>query len=60
VTAAQVALPPGAELVTDPETAIAVISVAPTAEEMEEAEAPALELELEPTAPAPAPEAAES
>jgi large subunit ribosomal protein L25 len=58
VTAAQVALPPGAELVTDPETAIAVISVAPSAEEMEEAEAPAVELELEPTMPAPAPEAA--
>lgn len=35
VTAADVVLPPGAELAADPETVIAVVSVAPTAEQME-------------------------
>lgn len=35
VTAAEVALPAGAELVTEPETTIAIVSVAPTAEQME-------------------------
>lgn len=46
VTAAEVALPPGAELASDPETVVAMVSVAPTAEQMEaegagEVEAPA-------------------
>lgn len=36
VTAVQIELPPGAELAADPETLIAIISVAPTAEQMEE------------------------
>lgn len=35
VTAAEVALPPGAELASDPETVLAMVSVAPTAEQME-------------------------
>jgi large subunit ribosomal protein L25 len=35
VTAADIVLPVGAELATDPETVIAMVSVAPTAEEME-------------------------
>jgi large subunit ribosomal protein L25 len=35
VTAADIALPAGAELAADPETVIAIISVAPTAEQME-------------------------
>lgn len=35
VTAAQVTLPPGAELASDPETVVAMVSVAPTAEQME-------------------------
>jgi large subunit ribosomal protein L25 len=46
VTAADVALPEGAELVGDPDTVVAIISVAPTAEELEgetAAEAPAEE-----------------
>ena len=37
VTAAELVLPGGAELVADPETVIAVISAAPTADEMAEA-----------------------
>ena len=41
VTAAEVRLPEGAELVADPELVIAVISVAPSAEQMGAAEAPA-------------------
>lgn len=50
VTAAEVPLPEGAELVADPETVIAVISVAPTADQMaevpvEEAAAPEAEAE---------------
>jgi large subunit ribosomal protein L25 len=36
VTAAQVPLPPGAELAADPETLIVIISASPTAEQMEE------------------------
>jgi len=51
VTAGQVPLPPGAELVTDPETIIAVISAAPTAADLEvetgEAEEAAEEAEAE-------------
>lgn len=35
VTAAEVALPAGAELAADPETVIAIVNVAPTAEQME-------------------------
>lgn len=35
VTAAQVTLPPGAELAADPALVIAIVSVAPTAEQME-------------------------
>ena len=37
VTAAQVTLPPGAELDSDPEMVIAMVTVAPTAEQMEAA-----------------------
>jgi large subunit ribosomal protein L25 len=43
VTAAQVVLPEGVDLVSDPDTVIAVISVAPTADEMAEAPAEAAE-----------------
>jgi large subunit ribosomal protein L25 len=35
VTAAEVMLPPGAELGSDPETVVAMVSVAPTAEQMQ-------------------------
>jgi large subunit ribosomal protein L25 len=63
VTAASVALPEGVELVGDPESVVAIISVAPTAEELEgetaAAEEPAEEAEAEApaegaAAPAPA------
>lgn len=47
VTAADLVLPPGAELAADPETVIAMVSVAPTAEEMEPTEVPAEGVELE-------------
>lgn len=56
VTAADVTLPAGSELAVDPETIVAMVSVAPSAEQMEAegaGEAPA-------EAPAPAPEAAEA
>jgi len=61
VTAAEVALPPGAELDSDPETVVAMVSVAPTAEQMDAEgaggapEAPAAEAVAE---PAEAPEGA--
>jgi large subunit ribosomal protein L25 len=63
VTAADVPLPAGAELAADPETVIAMVSVAPTAEQMEAegaGEVPAEAVEPEPEvaeAAAPAPEA---
>jgi large subunit ribosomal protein L25 len=48
VTAADVALPAGAELAADPELMVAVITVAPTAEQLEGvAEAPEAEAEGE-------------
>jgi large subunit ribosomal protein L25 len=48
VTAADLVLPPGAELAADPETVIAMVSVAPSAEDMEPAaEAPAAGVEPE-------------
>jgi large subunit ribosomal protein L25 len=47
VTAADIVLPPGSELATDPETLIAMVSMAPTAEEMEAVTAPAEEVEAE-------------
>jgi len=57
VTAADVVLPPGAELAADPETVIAIVSVAPTAEQMEteagEAPAEAVEAPAEAAEPAP-------
>jgi large subunit ribosomal protein L25 len=57
VTAADVTLPAGAELAADPETVIAVVAVAPTAEQMEaevagEAVVPAEAEGVPPTAPA--------
>jgi large subunit ribosomal protein L25 len=55
VTAADVTLPAGAELAADPETVIAMVTVAPTAEQME-AEG-AGEVPAEAVAPAPEPEA---
>lgn len=61
VTAGEVTLPPGSELAADPETVIVIVSVAPTAEQMEsegagEVPAEAVEPALEPAAE-PAPEA---
>jgi large subunit ribosomal protein L25 len=55
VTAAEVALPAGAELAADPETVIAMVNLAPTAEQME-AEG-AGEVPAEAVEPAPEPEA---
>jgi large subunit ribosomal protein L25 len=62
VTAADVALPAGADLAADPEMVVAVVTLAPTAEQLEGAvEAPEPEAEEAPEAPAaeaPKPEAA--
>lgn len=57
VTAGEVKLPSGAELVTDPESVLAIMSVAPTAEEMEGAEAAPAEEAAEEEAPAEEPPA---
>lgn len=61
VTAADVALPPGAELASDPEMVVAMVSVAPTAEQMEAegaGEAPVAPEAEAPAEPAEAPEGA--